>query len=57
MKVKNDHRSKFSNFKQLEGRSLKDTRASTGFASMITLHFHILFKSSMEQWLAKNEID
>ena len=31
MKVKSDCRSKFSNFKQLEGRSLKNIRASMGF--------------------------
>ena len=31
MKVKSDHHRKFSNFKQLEGRSLKNIRASTGF--------------------------
>ena len=32
MKVKNDHRSKFSNLiKQLERRRLKKIRASTGF--------------------------
>ena len=30
-KVKNDPRSEFSNFKQLERRSLKKIRASTGF--------------------------
>ena len=29
--AKSDHRSKFSNFKQLEGRSLKNIRASTGY--------------------------
>ena len=34
MKVKCDHRSKFSNFKQLERRSLKKIRASTGFEPM-----------------------
>ena len=33
LKVKCDHRSKFSNFKQLE-RSLKKIRASTGFQPM-----------------------
>ena len=31
MKVKSDRRSKLSNFKQLEGRSLKNIRASMGF--------------------------
>ena len=31
LKVKSDHRSKFSNFKQLEGRSLKNIWASTEF--------------------------
>ena len=31
LKVKSDHRSKFVQFKQLERRSLKKTRASTGF--------------------------
>ena len=30
-KVKGDHRSKFFQFKQLEGTSLKNIRASTGF--------------------------
>ena len=35
MKVKNDHRSKFFfQFKQLERRSLKKIRASTGFEPM-----------------------
>ena len=37
--MKSDHRSKFPTFKQLEGRSLKNIRASTGFelvASAIT---------------------
>ena len=29
--MKSDHRSKFSIFKELEGRSLKNIRASTGF--------------------------
>ena len=33
MKLKNDHRSKFQ-FKQLERRSLKKIRASTGFEPM-----------------------
>ena len=31
MEVENDHRSKFSQFKQLERRNLKKIRASTGF--------------------------
>ena len=31
LKVKSDHSSKFFQFKQLEGRSLKNIRASTGF--------------------------
>ena len=34
MKVKCDHRSKFFQFKQLESRSLKKIRASTGFEPM-----------------------
>ena len=43
MKVKNDHRSKFSNFKQLERRSLKKIRASTGFEPVTSVRDVIIF--------------
>ena len=47
--MKSDHRSKFSNFKKLEGKSLKSIRASTGFEPVVSAmevdddcltHFH-----------------
>ena len=43
VKVKNDHRSKFFQFKQLERRSLKKNQGFKleKFTAIIILHFHL----------------
>ena len=56
MKVKNDHRSKFSNWKEeawknqgFNGIRTRDLRVTGAFTAMILLHFHLLpqFKNEL----------
>ena len=55
MKVKNDPRSEFSNFKQLERRSLKKIRASTGFEPVTSFFFFFFFFQASSFQLLKLE--